>query len=250
MNQRDKKRKPETGKSQSSVTNRKKCSSGNNSSNNNNSQPQKPPLTKNQQMKQPLGKTQAPQKPTEQDILQEKDQIKDKPDIKSKPRPKQVIVAGDSIVKGLRGWMMSRDNRVKIHSFNGANADEMQHFLKSLLDREPSHVILHCGTNDLSQGSPCREVAQRIVDLSKIVANKGITCSFSLLTKRTDSLNPLVQQVNNLIEKGIESVTSIDFINNDTISDYHLISSRLHLNRKGCSTSQKYYPIYQKRPNL
>ena len=167
---------------------------------------------KNQQMKQPLDKTQAPQKPTEQDILQEKDQVKDKPDIKSKPRPKQIIVAGDSIVKGLRGWMMSRDNRVKIHSFSGANSDEMQHFLKPLLDREPSHVILHCGTNDLAQGSPCREVAQRIVDLSKIVANKGITCSISLLTKRTDSLNPLVQQVNNLIENGFESETIIDFI--------------------------------------
>ena len=152
-------------------------------------------------MKQPLGKTQAPQnsKRTEKYILQEKDQIKDKPDIKSKPRPKQIIVAGDSIVMGLRGWMMSRDNRVKIHSFCRANTDEMQHFLKPLLDRDPFHVILHCGTNDLAQGSPCREVAQKIVDLGKIVVDKGITCSISLLTKRTDGLNPLVQQVNNLI---------------------------------------------------
>ena len=32
-------------------------------------------------MKQPLGRTQAPQKPTEKDILQEKDKIKDRPDI-------------------------------------------------------------------------------------------------------------------------------------------------------------------------
>ena len=71
------------------------------------------------------------------------------------------------------------------------------------------------------------------MDLSKIDVNKGITCSISLLTKRTDGLNPLVQQVNNLIEKGIESETNIDFINNDTISDYHLNSSGLHLNRKG-----------------
>ena len=63
--------------------------------------------------------------------------------------------------------------------------------------------------------------------------NKGIICSISLLTKRTDGLNPLVQQVNNLIEKGIESETNIDFINNDTISDYHLNTSGLYLNRKG-----------------
>ena len=147
--------------------------------------------------------------------------------------------------------MMSRDNRVKVHSFSGANTDEMQHFLKPLLDREPSHVILHCGTYDLAQGSPCREVAQRIVDLSKIVVNKGITCSISLLTKRTDGLNPLVQQVNNLIVKGIESETNIDFINNDTISDYHLNSSGLHLNRKGDAVLARNIIQYiKKRPNL
>ena len=51
--------------------------------------------------------------------------------------------------------------------------------------------------------------------------------------KRTDGLNPLVQQVNSLIEKGLKSESNIDFINNDTISEYHLNSSGLHLNRKG-----------------
>ena len=129
--------------------------------------------------------------------------------------------------------MMSRDNRVKVHSFSGANTDEMQHFLKPLLNRRPSHVILHCGTNDLAQGSSCREVSQRIIDLGKNIVNKGMTCSISMLSKRTDGLNPLVQQVNSLIEKGLKSESNIDFINNDTISEYHLNSNGLHLNRKG-----------------
>ena len=30
-----------------------------------------------------------------------------------------IIVAGDSMVKGLNGWMMSRKNNVKVHSFRG-----------------------------------------------------------------------------------------------------------------------------------
>ena len=100
---------------------------------------------------------------------------------------------------------MSKDNRVKVHSFSGANTDEMQHFLKPLLNRRPSHVILHCGTNDLAQSSSCREVSQRIIDLGTNIVNKGMTCSISMLTKLTDGLNPLVQQVNSLIEKGLKS---------------------------------------------
>ena len=201
-------------------------------------QQQQKPTTKKQQPKQQPNEQQATQprnqqKSTEENTSQGQDQIKDKPSTKSKPKTKQIIIAGDSIIKGLRGWMMSRDNRVKVHSFSGANTDEMQHFLKPLLNRRPSHVILHCGTNDRAQGSSCREVSQRIIDLGKNIVNKGMTCSISMLTKRMDGLNPLVQQVNSLIEKGLKSESNIDFINNDTISEYHLNSSGLHLNRKG-----------------
>ena len=146
---------------------------------------------------------------------------------------------------------MSRDNRVKVHSFSGANTDEMQHFLNPLLNRRPSHVILHCGTNDLAQGSSCREVSERIIDLGKNIVNKGMTCSISMLTKRTDGLNPLVQQVNNLIEKGLKSESNIDFINNDTISEYHLNSSGLHLNRKGdAALARNIIQYIKSRPSL
>ena len=54
-----------------------------------------------------------------------------------------------------------------------------------------------------------------------------------MLTKRTDGLNPLVNQVNNLLEKAFKSETQTEIINNEAINEYHLNGSELHHNRKG-----------------
>ena len=102
-----------------------------------------------------------------------------------------------------------------------------------MLERKPFHVIVHCGTNDLAQGASCNEVIQQITNLTRNIVNNGMICSVSMLTKRTDGLNPLVNQVNNLLEKALKSETHIDIINNEAIKEYHLNGSGLHLNRKG-----------------
>ena len=53
-------------------------------------------------------------------------------DNKGQQQKSTVIFAGDSIVKNLNGWMMSRAKRVKVHSFSGATITEMKHFIKPL----------------------------------------------------------------------------------------------------------------------
>ena len=60
-----------------------------------------------------------------------------------------------------------------------------------------------------------------------------MTCAVSMLTKRTDGLNPLVNQVNNLLEKAFKSEAHINIINYEAINEHHLNGSGLHLNRKG-----------------
>ena len=72
-----------------------------------------------------------------------------------------IMIAGDSIVKGQKGWLMSREKMVKVHSFSGATTDDMDFFLKPLLNREPDHLILHIGTND-QRGQNLEEIAKRI----------------------------------------------------------------------------------------
>ena len=139
-----------------------------------------------------------------------------------KTKSRQIIIAGDSIIKGLKGWMMARDNRVKVHFFSGATASEMEPFIKPfikpLLKRKPSHIIIYCGTNVLAQGASCNEVIQQVTNLTRSIVNNGMTCSVSMLKKRTDGLNSLVNQVNNLLEKAFKSEAHIDIINNVAIN--------------------------------
>ena len=60
-----------------------------------------------------------------------------------------IIVAGDSIVKALKGWLMSRRANVNLFYFSGSTFTDMEHFIKPLINKQPRQIILHMGTNDL-----------------------------------------------------------------------------------------------------
>ena len=49
---------------------------------------------------------------------------------------------------------MSRDKRVKVSSFLGANIEDMEDFLTPIMRRKPDKIMLHVGTNNLQNGSP------------------------------------------------------------------------------------------------
>ena len=76
------------------------------------------------------------------------------------------MIAGDLIVKGQKGWLMSREKMVKVHSFRGATTDVMDLFFRPLLNREPDQLILHTSTNDLRGQNP-EEIAKRIRSIRK-----------------------------------------------------------------------------------
>ena len=67
---------------------------------------------------------------------------------KSKP---VIVIAGDSMVKNINGWMLSRAENVKVHSFSGADSNNMMDFSKPVFRKNPTRIILHYGTNDLGR---------------------------------------------------------------------------------------------------
>ena len=89
------------------------------------------------------------------------------------------------MVKGLNGWMISRKNNVKVHSFSGAKTQDMTNFLKPLLKKKPAHLIIHAGTNGLGYHEP-EEIAKNIVALTKLAEQEGIKCAVSNIIKRDD----------------------------------------------------------------
>ena len=61
-----------------------------------------------------------------------------------------VVVAGDSIIKYLKGWELSNgEQNVSIKSFSGATVDDMSDFLRPTIRKKPNKLIIHAGTNDV-----------------------------------------------------------------------------------------------------
>ena len=58
------------------------------------------------------------------------------------------LIAGDSILNGIDERKLSKRRNVKVRNFPGATTADMKDYLKPLLRKKPTNVILHVGTND------------------------------------------------------------------------------------------------------
>ena len=148
---------------------------------------------------------------------------------KNKRKPK-IFLVGDSMVRDIKGWLLSRNKTVKVYGFPGSTTEDMESFLIPLLKRKPDQILLHVGTNDLKSYSP-QQVADKILDLTKLVNSYGIRCSVSEIIKRDDYLSTKGQEVNRILSTILPEQVSL--ISHHNISEQHLNRSGLHLNKRG-----------------
>ena len=133
-----------------------------------------------------------------------------------------IVIAGDSIVKDIKGWLMSRNKRVKISSFPGANTEDMKDFLTPLLRKKPDELILHTGTNNL-QEEPPNKTASDIIRLAERVRFwSGVRSTVSLITYRGDDLRMKADVVNNIIKSEVRHRSGISIIDHPNITEQHL----------------------------
>ena len=67
-----------------------------------------------------------------------------------KRRKKEYLYCGNSILKNITGSGLSKDHTVKIRPHPGATTVDMIDYIKPELRHKPDIVILHCGTNDIT----------------------------------------------------------------------------------------------------
>ena len=109
-------------------------------------------------------------------------EVSDIPTVSSNNKP-TIVIAGDSIIKDIKAWLMSRNKRVKISSFPGANTEDMKDFLTPLLRKKPDELIINIGTNNLQEESP-NKIASDIIRLAERVRDSGVRSTVSLITYR------------------------------------------------------------------
>ena len=148
----------------------------------------------------------------------------------SKPMKPRILVAGDSMVRDLKGWLMSRNKSVKVHSFSGATTEDMESYLIPLINKKPDHILLHVGTNNLATDTP-EVIVEKLLRLVNMITSKGIQCSVFELIIKDDTLWHKGIKVNQLLNNKVTE--GMNIIRNENITVNHLNRSKLHLNRRG-----------------
>ena len=110
-----------------------------------------------------------PQKTTPAD-----DAKNDKP--KGEKNEKSIFVIGDSIVKYLNGWEVSKNLnancKVFVKTFSDGKLTCMNNYVKPSVRSSPDHFILHISTNDLSSDKSLEEIVRSIIDLGTSIKNE------------------------------------------------------------------------------
>ena len=165
------------------------------------------------------------------------DHKNDKP--KGEKNEKSVFVIGDSMVKHLNGWEMSKklnaNCKVFVKTFSGAKTTCMHDYVKPLVRNSLDRFILHFGTNDLPSDISPEEIARAIIDLATKIRNEKHDISISNIIIRADGkkLEERRCEVNSFLGKLCKEKTFYLFDHSARIKRNHLKKGKLHLNQKG-----------------
>ena len=161
-------------------------------------------------------------------------------------RKKFVSIIGDSIIKDVKGYELSKDeNLVVVKSFRGATTKAMYHYMIPTVEKHPDVLIIHTGTNDLKEEKDPKEVARKVIDLAKKAQtyDPGMKVNVSLLTPRKDGFSKQVIEVNRHL-KDLCNENQIAFIDHSNVTTNHLNRSKLHLRENGSKLISKNFESF------
>ena len=149
-----------------------------------------------------------------------------------------LFIAGDSIIQHVQGWDLStNDKHVAVKSFSGARIADMDDYLRSLLGKKPDEIILHVGTSNIRNESPC-SVAEGIVNLVTQIQHNSPTTHLAIspLLARSDNLdfNDKIREANKIFKLFCSS-RGLTLLGINNIDLTCLNRRGVHLNRKGSS---------------
>ena len=92
---------------------------------------------------------------------------------------KKTLIVGDSIIKNMEGWRLSKimKSPVDRKSIPGAPRKSMKHhFKRCLQDNSPDSIILHVATNNLKNNKSVEDIANDIIDVAISIKNENKQC--------------------------------------------------------------------------
>ena len=147
---------------------------------------------------------------------------------------KKVIILGDSLLNGITEKGLNKRHNVKIVNKPGATSERLLlEDLDNLIKYQPESVIIHAGTNDLTNGINMLNNAKKIVkELTTKLPKVKIAFSGLITRKDKKNLGKNVTETNKRLKNYCRQ-KDIGYIDNSNITEDSLGIKKLHLNRKG-----------------
>ena len=122
-----------------------------------------------------------------------------------KKRNNDVYIVGDSKLNGLDERKMKKCNgNVKVRAHPGATVTDMLDYLKPISRKQPSHLILHAGTNDIKSQTPV-EIFGNFERVKDMIANESpetrLVISSLILRNDNIELNSKIRSLNESLRK-------------------------------------------------
>ena len=144
-----------------------------------------------------------------------------------------------------RGMNKDENIKVKIRKYPGESSidilDHIKLYIKHIqsLWKAPEQIIIHAGTNDISNNTNYLKNVKKIVKLVKETC-KDTELSFSSVICRTDvkDITDTINTTNSHLENYCKQ-QNVGFINNGNIKKSGLNSKGLHLHERGSSKLAK-----------
>ena len=137
------------------------------------------------------------------------------------------MILGESIVKHVNGWQLSKllkNEKASVLSFSGASSKQMMIYVKPTIEEKPDFIILHTADPE--------EVANNLVDVAVSCKGNGLELVVPAILPLRDKLNETGTVAN---EKTIELCLEKNnyFLEHQNFNPkYHLNGSKLKKIRK------------------
>ena len=130
---------------------------------------------------------------------------------------------------------ISKTKKVDVLNFPGATSTDILTKIDDVLDKKPESIIIHAGTNDLTNGVNLLSNVKRIVSkTSRTSPNTSLSFSNIIFPKYRRNIEKTCADTNSLL-KNFCKQKNIELLSNDNSKEEHLGIKKLHLNRKGNS---------------
>ena len=150
---------------------------------------------------------------------------------KNKEPRKKVMILGDSMVKGLNEYGLSKNQNVKVQSFSGYATEDMLDIVKPAVKRKPDAIIIHAGINDITRNINTMKKIRKIVKSIRDCSENTQALLSGIISQEDGNYNDKISEINTRMASYSEGQGLI-FINNNKSMIQRENTGRLNLNTK------------------